>query len=78
MAASKRHAGVAAGVRAGEGAGYYDGYATDAYTRAADRAQVEREEMSVAYDTRVQGWQLIDDATADIRRAMTKKYGVEF
>jgi hypothetical protein len=34
--------------------------------------------MSAANDTRVHGWQRIDDATADIRRAMTKKYGVEF
>ena len=30
--------------------------------------------MAVASDTRVQGWQLIENATADIRRTLTKKY----
>ncbi len=80
MSLSKRQAGIAYGVRATEGGGYYDGYnyGEDAYTRAAGRSQVRKEEMAVASDTRVQGWQLIDDATADIRRTLTKKYSVEF
>jgi hypothetical protein len=79
MSTSKRQAGIRAGVRAGEGRGYYDdGYGANAYDRAADRSQAKKEEMAVAYDVRVQGWQLIDDATANIRRAMTKKYSVEF
>jgi hypothetical protein len=80
MSTSKRQAGISAGVRAGEGGGYYDGYGygTDAATRAAERSQARKEEMAVAYDVRVQGWQLIDDATAEIRRAMTKKYSTEF
>jgi hypothetical protein len=80
MALSKRQAGIRAGVRANEGGGYYDGYdyGENAYASASDRAQAKKEEMSVAYDTRVQGWQHIDDATADIRRTLTKKYGVEF
>jgi hypothetical protein len=85
MSLSKRQAGIRAGVRATEGSyqGFYDynGYynsGSTAYSSAADRRQAEKEEMSVASDTRVQGWKLIDDATADIRRTLTKKYGVEF
>jgi hypothetical protein len=78
MALSKRQAGIEAGVRATEGRGYYDGYYQDSYSRAADRSQATKEVMAEASDVRVQGWQLIDDATADIRRALTKKYGVEF
>jgi hypothetical protein len=79
MSLSQRQAGIRAGVRASEGRGYYgDGYGTNAYDAAAQRSQAKKEEMSVAYDTRVEGWKLIDDATADIRRSMTKKYSVEF
>lgn len=79
MSLSQRQAGIRAGVRATEGRGYYsDGYGTNAYDAAAQRSQSKKEEMSVAYDTRVQGWKLIDDATADMRKTMTKKYGVEF
>jgi len=80
MSLSKREAGIRYGVRATEGGGYYDGYSygVDAYTAAADRSQARKEEMSVAADTRVQGWKLIEDATADIRRTLTKKYAVEF
>ena len=77
---SKRQAGIRAGVRANDGGGYYDGYnyGDNAYDSAANRSQAKKEEMAVANDTRVQGWQLIDNATADIRRTLTKKYGVEF
>jgi hypothetical protein len=83
MALSKREAGIRYGVRSTETrgtGGYYDGYyyREDAYTRAADRSQARKEEMSVAQDTRVQGWKLIEDATADIRRTLTKKYNTEF
>ena len=77
MSTSKRQAGIRAGVRANEGGGYYGEYG-NAYDRAGDRSQAQKEEMAVAYDVRVQGWQLIDDATANIRRAMTKKYSAEF
>jgi hypothetical protein len=80
MALSKRQAGIRYGVRASQGSSYYDGYdyGEDAYASAADRTQARKEEMSVAQDVRVQGWALIDDATADIRRTLTKKYNVEF
>jgi hypothetical protein len=80
MALSKREAGIRYGVRAGESGGYYDGYSygSDAYTRTDERAQARKEEMAVASDVRVQGWTLIDDASADIRRTLTQKYSVEF
>jgi hypothetical protein len=80
MSTSKRQAGIRYGVRATEGAGYYSGYSygDDAYSSAAARSQARKEEMAVASDARVQGWQLIDNATADIRRTLTKKYGTEF
>jgi hypothetical protein len=80
MSLSKRQAGIRAGVRANEGGGYYDGYnyGENAYDSAANRSQAKKEEMAVAYDTRIQGWQHIDDATADLRRTLTKKYSVEF
>jgi hypothetical protein len=82
MAQSKRQAGIRAGVRATDGSGgsYFDGYyyGEDAYTRAAERSQAKKEEMAVASDTRVEGWRLIDNATADIRKTLTKKYKVEF
>jgi hypothetical protein len=82
MSLSKRQAGIRYGVRATEGGGYgfYDGYnyGEDAYSQAADRSQARKEEMAVASNARVEGWQLIDNATADLRRTLTKKYGVEF
>lgn len=80
MALSKRQAGINYGVRASQGSSYYDGYdyGTNAYASVADRSQARQEEMAVAASSRVEGWKLIDDATADIRRTLTKKYGVEF
>jgi hypothetical protein len=80
MSLSKRQAGIRYGVRASEGNGYYDGYdyGSNAYSSAADRSQARKEEMAVAQVDRVQGWALIDDATADIRRTLTKKYNIEF
>ena len=82
MSLAKRQAGIRYGVRATEGGGYgfYDGYdyGENAYDQAANRSQVRKEEMAVASNARVEGWQLIDNATADLRRTLTKKYGVQF
>ena len=80
MALSKRQAGIRYGARTGGMGGYYGGYdyGTNASASASDRAAIKSEEMAGAYDTRVEGWKLIDDATADIRKTLTKKYGVEF
>jgi hypothetical protein len=80
MSTAKRQAGIRYGVRATDGGGYYDGYdySSNAYDQAAARSQARKEEMAVAADVRVEGWQLIDNATADIRRTLTKKYNVQF
>jgi hypothetical protein len=80
MSLAKRQAGIQYGVRATEGSGYYSGYSygEDAYSSTAARSQARKEEMAVASNARVEGWRLIDDATADIRRTLTKKYGTEF
>ncbi|HEX6962320.1 MAG TPA: hypothetical protein VF175_10665 [Lacipirellula sp.] len=82
MSLAKRQAGIQYGVRATEGGGYgfYDGYyyGENAYDQAAQRSQVRKEEMAVASNARVEGWQLIDNATADLRRTLTKKYSVQF
>jgi hypothetical protein len=80
MSLSKRQAGIEYGVRATEGAGYYSGYSygEDAYSSTAARSQARKEEMAVASNARVEGWRRIDDATADIRRTLTKKYATEF
>jgi hypothetical protein len=38
----------------------------------------EPREGKRATATKVEGWRLIEDATADIRRSMTQKHGIEF
>ena len=76
MSLSKRQAGIRSGVRRSEGAGYYYDY--DAYERNAQASAARRQEMAVASDAIVEGWGLIDDATADVRRNMTQKYQAEF
>lgn len=76
MALSKRQAGIRSGVRRSQGTGYY--YDADAYEDASDATAARKEEYAVAQDTIVEGWRLIDDATAEIRRDMTQKYQTEF
>jgi hypothetical protein len=80
MSLSKSQAGIRGRVRRAEsaGTGYYDyGYGYGP-TAGDERAAITQQELGTAQDTRVQGLKLIDDATADIRRKMTQKYGVEF
>ena len=65
------------------GVGYNYGYRAgpvrnDATASALNRARIKREALSEASRARVEGWKQIDDATLDIRRRMTEKYGVEF
>ncbi len=43
-----------------------------------DRSQIERQEQNRATSTREEGWRLIENATAEIRKEMTMRYGVEF
>ena len=45
---------------------------------AARRSSIKAQAMAESKQMRVEGFQLIDEHTATIRRSMTKKYGVEF
>jgi len=92
VALSKRQGGVQAGVgTAGMGGGGYANYSSgygwfgqlgDAYAgaraSAADRTAIKAQAMAESKNVRVEGSKLIADATAQIRRQMTQKYGVEF
>lgn len=90
MSVARKQSGVAGGVAASNtyanysygynGDGY--GYAGTAYggltaTSNAVTAQ-KRGYQAQATNVRIEGWKLIDDATADIRRRMTQKYDLEF
>lgn len=80
---SVRSAGLRSGVRkAGlygayqysyDGYGYYGGQPTE-----TARAEVSRQEGAAARADVYGSWKEMEDHTAEIRRAMTKKYGVEF
>jgi hypothetical protein len=80
MSVAEKSANVRAGVRKSEVySGYsYSGY--DAYYTSGLHAktQVQRQEKAVATQMRFDSAKELEDATADIRRAMTAKYGVEF
>jgi len=56
----------------------YNSGGTSATETAKNKAQIDRQYQNRATAKRVEGWQLIDDATADIRRQMTQKYQIEF
>ncbi len=58
------------------GAGY--GSVSGATETEKNRSQITRQEQNKATATKNEGWRLIEDATAAIRREMTKRYGVEF
>ncbi len=58
------------------GAGY--GVVTNATGNEKDRNQIHKEEQNRATATKVEGWQLIEEASANIRRVMTERYGIEF
>ncbi len=93
MALSKRQGGIEYGTAtAGMGGGGYSNYAIDygyfgnligdaysgARASAADRSAMRAQSMAASNNARVEGFKLIDDATAAIRRQMTQKYQVEF
>ena len=85
MATSRRGAGLSAGsqksgLRTG---GYYDSYynvgsINNATATANNANQIDVQTGNVATGQRVEGWRLIDNATADIRKKSTQRYGVEF
>ncbi len=66
------------------GYGYSTGYGyqgdryAGARASAADRTAIKAQAMAESKNVRVEESKSIADATADIRRQMTKKYGVEF
>ena len=92
VALAKRQGGIDAGTAtAGMGGGGYGGYDTSylgygggddlyagARASAADRTRIKAEALAQSNNARVEGAKLIADATAEIRRQMTQKYGVEF
>jgi hypothetical protein len=93
MALAKREGGIEYGVNtAGMGGGGYSNYSVSygyfgnevgdlyagARASAADRSAMKAEAMASGNQARVQGFKLIEDATAEIRRKMTEKYQVEF
>lgn len=94
MALSRRQGGISAGTQTtGMGGAGYTGYQynynwfthtykEDLYSGArqgaADRAAIKAQAMAESKNVRVEGSKQIADATAQIRRQMTKKYGVEF
>lgn len=94
MAGSRRVSGMqgaSAARHAGDYSnGYYDGYGYN-YGRGAYRysrlgvaeninAQytAKADARAQGQATKLQGWQLIENATADVRRQMTERYNVEF
>lgn len=94
VALSRRQGGISAGTQtAGMGGAGYSGYSydhnwfthtykTDLYAGAragaADRSAIKAQAMAESKNARVEASKQIADATAQIRRQMTQKYGVEF
>jgi hypothetical protein len=85
MAGTRRDAGLSAGSqKSGLRTGvYFDSYygtgsVNSATATAKDSNQIDTQTGNVATSKRVEGWRLIDNATADIRKKSTQRYGVEF
>ena len=94
VALSRRQGGISSGTQtAGMGGSGYSGYQYDynwfththkedlyagARAGAAQRSAIKAQAMAESKNVRVEGSKAIADATAQIRRQMTKKYSVEF
>ncbi len=84
MASTRSKAGLSAGAqKSGLRTGaftdsYYNVGVNSATATANDANQIDVQTANVATANRVEGWRLIDNATADIRRSATQRYGVEF
>jgi hypothetical protein len=94
MATTRRGAGLAAGSQKSAlrsdayigvyynysygygGAGYTGVSGSTAYEK--DRNQIDRQLQNQATAKKVEGWRLIEDASAEIRKTMTQRYGIEF
>jgi hypothetical protein len=84
MATERRGRGLSAGasksgLRTGVSSdGYYGINVTTAAATQADANQIDVTQGNIATAKRVEGWRLIDNATADIRKKETQRYRVEF
>lgn len=83
MALAERSGGIKAGVRKSSVYGNYQ-YNYDSYgytnfrSNQSVKAQIDTEEKAQAKAVRFNNWKEIEDATAAIRKEMTKRYQVEF
>lgn len=83
MALAERSGGIKAGVRKSSIYGNYQyGYDSYGYTNLRSnqsvKGQIDTEERAQAKAVRYNNWKEIEDATAAIRKEMTKRYQVEF
>ncbi len=83
MALAERASGVKSGVRKSSVYGNYQyNYDQNGYTNFRSnesvKAQINTEEKAQATAVRFNSWKEIEDATADIRKEMTKRYETEF
>lgn len=86
IALAKRGAGVRTGVRNSRVNGMYNytyadnnyNYGYGARSTANTKIQNRKEEQAKATGVRFTSWKQIEDATASIRREMTKRYQIEF
>ncbi len=83
MALAERGSGIKSGVRKSSVYGNYQ-YSYDQYgysnvrSNASVKGQIDTEERAQAKAVRYNSWKEIEDATAAIRKEMTKKFQVEF
>jgi hypothetical protein len=74
-------AGVRQGVRKSAVYGNYYDYGNGYYADrpvANQKTEIRRQEEAQASKVRFESWKELEDSRAQIRRTMTKKYGVEF
>ncbi len=81
MALAKRQSGIRTGVRKSQTYGNYwygGSYGYGVRNTGSVRRQIKQEEKGKATTMRFESWKAIEDATAEIRRRMTKEYQIEF
>ena len=83
MALAERSGGIKSGVRKSSVYGNYQyGYDSNGYTNFRSnesvKGQINTEEKAQAKAVRFDNWKAIEDATAAIRKEMTKKFQTEF